>query len=147
MAQIFYLQVPAERKYLALIRDFIYRQVNPAGPSATFDVDCLVQAVDEAATNIMVHGYQCGPGTIEIEVCSTGPEWWVTLRDNAPGFDPTRVPDPDLDLPLEMRPVGGLGIHLIRKCVDKTLYSVPPGGGNQLTLMKHIRRDCNLTPT
>jgi anti-sigma regulatory factor (Ser/Thr protein kinase) len=56
----------------------------------------------------------------------------------APPFDPTRVPDPDLTLPLEERPLGGLGIYLIRQSVDKMVYRAVPEGGNELTLVKRL---------
>lgn len=139
MGEIRFLRVPAERKYLALIRDFIHDQAITAGASNT-EVESLVQAVDEASTNIMVHGYRCNPGVINIEVNIIHDEFQATLHDDAPRFDPTLVPSPDLLLPLEERPIGGLGIHLIRKCVDRLTYAAPPGGGNQLTLIKKIRQ-------
>jgi serine/threonine-protein kinase RsbW len=99
-------------------------------------VPTLVQAVDESATNIVVHGYRGRPGTIDVEVKGANDTLAVRLRDSAPLFDPTGVPPPDLSLPLDQRPIGGLGVHLTRKCVDEMIYRVTSEGHNELTLLK-----------
>jgi serine/threonine-protein kinase RsbW len=62
----------------------------------------------------------------------------VRLRDGAPLFDPTLLPMPDVTLPLEVRPLGGLGIFLMRQSVDDMTYRVTPEGGNELTLIKRM---------
>jgi serine/threonine-protein kinase RsbW len=99
-------------------------------------VDDILLAVDEAATNIIVHGYRGQPGDIEIEVENQDGSLAVSLRDKAPPFDPTRVPMPDLSLPLDQRPFGGMGVHLMRQCMDDVIYRAPPQGGNELILVK-----------
>jgi serine/threonine-protein kinase RsbW len=101
-------------------------------------IDDMQAAVDEAAANIIVHGYQGQPGNIEIEVWKEGEALVVRLRDQAPLFDPTTVPPPDLTLPLEERFLGGLGIHLIRHFTDTMTHRVTSEGGNELTLMKKV---------
>lgn len=132
-----YLKVPAEGKYLSLIRDFVREQAQDAKASPA-ELESLIQAVDEAATNIVVHGYKDNPGSIELEVYTTVDTCCVILSDEAPAFDPTQAPQPDTSLPLADRPVGGLGIHLIRHCVDEMKYNPLEGGGNQLVLIKHL---------
>jgi serine/threonine-protein kinase RsbW len=104
-----------------------------ANPSSAGD---LIQAVDEAITNIIVHGYPAKPGSIEIEVTREGEDLVVRLRDLAPPFDPTAIPPPDLTLSLEERPPGGLGLFLIRKLTDRISYRARPLGGNEFTLVK-----------
>lgn len=129
---------PAERRRLADMRAFIAAQARAAG-AAVEEVDNLVQAVDELATNIIVHGYKDGPGEIEI-ACSTRPgAITVTLRDRAPTFDSTQAPEPNVHLPLEQRPVGGLGIYLTRRCVDRFEHRPREGGGNELTIEVKLR--------
>ena len=99
-------EVSAQLKNLALIRDFVQETATAlaADPGRLHEV---VLAVNEVATNIMIHGYQGQPGLIEIEVGRSEDSLVVRLRDQAPPFDPTAVPDPDLSLPLEERPLAG----------------------------------------
>jgi serine/threonine-protein kinase RsbW len=129
------LRVSAELKNLAVIRRHVSEAAANlrAGESA---IDDMIQAVDESATNIIVHGYDGQPGAIEIEVAREGDALLVRIRDHAPPFDPTTYPPPDLTVPLEQRRYGGLGIHLTRECTDAMIYRVTPDGANELTLLK-----------
>ena len=77
-----------------------------------------------------------GGGRLEIELERVGDDLVVCLRDEATPFDPTTVPPPDLTLPLAKRPIGGLGIHLVRRTMDKIIHQVTASGGNELTLVK-----------
>jgi serine/threonine-protein kinase RsbW len=131
------IRVAADVKNLAEIRGF----VEAAAESMQVDsvtVGEVVLAVDEAASNIILHGYQGQPGFIEIVVERQGNSLLVHLYDQAPPFDPTKVSAPDLTLPLEERPVGKLGVFLITQFMDDVIYNASPQGGNQLTLVKKI---------
>ena len=125
----------AELENLAVIRRFAEETAQSLQANQTA-IDDMLQAVDEAVTNIIVHGYAGRPGTIEVRVKRAGDSLIVRLRDQAPRFDPTTVPPPDLTLPLEKRRPGGLGVHLIRQFVDQVRYHTAPQGGNELTLVK-----------
>lgn len=82
----------------------------------------LSLAVDEAVSNILRHAYQGHAGHIELRMGVKGSDVWIELRDWGPFFDPTTVPEPSLQAPLEKREVGGLGIHLMRQAVDELVY-------------------------
>jgi anti-sigma regulatory factor (Ser/Thr protein kinase) len=71
-----------------------------------------------------------------VVVQRSGADLIVILRDRAPTFDPTTVPPPDLTLPLEQRPIGGVGLHLVRHMVDELRHRPRPGGGNEITFVK-----------
>jgi serine/threonine-protein kinase RsbW len=60
----------------------------------------------------------------------------IHLHDQATPFDPTEVPPPDLTVPLEQRPVGGMGIYLMQQLMDEVSYRTTPQGGNWLTMRK-----------
>ena len=98
----------------------------------------VVQAVDEAATNIILHGYDGQEGTLDVELERQGAALVVRLRDQAPQFDPTTIPSPNISLGLEQRRPGGLGIYFIRQLMDRIRYSTPAEGGNELTLVKQL---------
>ena len=55
--------------------------------------DDLVQAVDEAVTNVIVHGYGGAPGGVDITVERDDEDIVITIEDTAPTFDPTSVAD------------------------------------------------------
>ncbi len=93
--------------------------------------------LDELSSNIINYGYGDGDsGEIEIELTS-GPETiTIDITDDGQPFDPlTEGPPPDTESALEDRPLGGLGIHLVRTLVDKADYQ-REGGKNRMTLVK-----------
>lgn len=96
----------------------------------------IVLAVNEAVTNILLHGYRSRPGNVEILVERDGDDLVVCLRDKAPQFDPTTVNPPNLSLTLDERPLGGLGVHMMRQFTDELRYQIAEGGGNELYLVK-----------
>jgi len=129
------LCVQADVKELATIRDFIEIQANAlhVDQDAVYD---LVLAANEIATNIVVHGYRGQPGTIEIDIRADGDAVEIVLRDRTPLFDPTLAPTPDIRVPLDKRPRGGMGIHLTRRLTDAIRHGSTPDGGNEVTLIK-----------
>lgn len=134
------LQTSAELKNLSQIRDFV--EMAATGLGFNLDLISNVQlAVDEAATNVMLHGYRGQGGSLEIELERADADLVVRLRDEAPPFDPRTVPVPDLTLPLAKRPIGGLGVHLVRRTMDEIIHRVTAAGGNELTLIKHNAAD------
>jgi serine/threonine-protein kinase RsbW len=132
------LTVDAAPERLADIRAFIRSFVREGGGDEE-TVSDLVQAVDELACNVIEHGYRRGAGTIEVRIARVGDAVEVSLRDRAPAFDPRTVPEPRLDLPLEQRPLGGMGIHLARTLTDGLDHRILPDGGNETTLTKLLR--------
>jgi serine/threonine-protein kinase RsbW len=134
------LRIPTDLGRLAGVRDFVRTAANAAGASDGCTAD-LVQAVDEAATNAIVHGQAGKPGWVEVGFTTRGDQFIVTVSDDGPPFDPTTVPSPDLSVhPAERRP-GGMGVLLARLCVDELAYRPRPGGGNILTLVRRFERN------
>jgi serine/threonine-protein kinase RsbW len=134
------LRVPSELSRLAAVRDFLRAAADDVGAGDACTAD-LVQAVDEAATNAIVHGHRGRPGWVEVDVATDGDRFIVTLQDDAPPFDPTSVPDPDLSIHPGVRRPGGMGVMLARLCVDEMAYRPRPGGGNILTLVRRFERN------
>jgi serine/threonine-protein kinase RsbW len=132
------LRVPAELENLSQIRRFVQEvaMVLDADPATLRHV---LLAVDEASTNIIVHGYRGRDGTIEVEAAREGESLIIRLRDTAEPFDPTVAPPPDMTVPLEERPIGGLGIQMIRQVMDRVSHRIMPEGGNELTLVRRLR--------
>jgi serine/threonine-protein kinase RsbW len=133
------LLVPADLARLAEVRAFVREAAIAAGATSDTIADA-VQAVDEAATNVVVHGYRGGPGEIEVQSVVRAGRLEVRLLDRAPAFDPRSVPAPDLAVPPLKRRPGGMGVHLIRAAMDETRHHPRPGGGNELILVCDVKR-------
>jgi len=131
------LRLIAEVNDLAAIRRFVRETITQAGGS-TQAADDLVLAVDELATNIINHGYRGQPGVIEIVIRREADVVVVQLRDEAPQFDPTQLPEPDTTLPWHSRPAGGLGVFLARRQVDTMTYQRTADHRNEVTLTKKL---------
>ena len=123
---------------LAGVRAFVRTHVAAAGGDDETAAD-LVQAVDELVCNVVGHGYAGRQGTMEVAFVETPGELSFRIRDDAPPFDPTAVPEPPLDLPLERRRLGGMGVHLARTLTDGFDHRILPSGGNEVTVRKRRR--------
>lgn len=132
------LTVPAKLESLASISAFINEATRRAGldEHAAWQVEL---AADEAATNIIQHGYEPGnPGTIELTWRIEDDRLIITLRDYGRRFNPDDVPPPDLLSPLEERQPGGLGLYLMNRLMDQVRFDFDDTDGNLLTMVKHI---------
>ena len=137
MAGIRELSLQADLDQLKAVRAFISDAGSAFGVAEDVVGDlCLV--VDEAVTNIILHGYQGRSGPLRLEVEARGRDLLVRIRDEAPAFDAGEVEAPHLDEPLSERQYGGMGVYLIRRLTDKAEFRNPPEGGNELQL---LRRD------
>lgn len=80
-------------------------------------------SVEEFGLNALTHGRQHGLDSFEITISSDSDIITIELSDNGAAFDPMNdAPEPDFETPLESRPIGGLGIYLIKKMVDGMEY-------------------------
>jgi serine/threonine-protein kinase RsbW len=103
-----------------------------------FDVQL---AVEEAVTNIIKYGYEDHYGhRIHVRAFTQPHELIIEIEDDAKAFNPLEAAEPDLSVPIEERHVGGLGIYLLRKVMDKVDYT-RDGAKNILRMHKslHLR--------
>jgi anti-sigma regulatory factor (Ser/Thr protein kinase) len=104
-------------------------------------VNHLHLALEEHLTNIMSYGYDSGEaGTIRVRFTLEPSALRIEVEDNARPFDPTAAPEVNTSLPLEDKPLGGLGLHMIRKSVDQLEYS-RAADRNVLTMKKRLTRE------
>lgn len=94
----------------------------------------MMMAVDEALTNVVLYAYpEDHRGTVGIRICRNDNTITAEIVDHGKPFDPTVHPAPDITLPIEQRPIGGLGIHLMRNLVTSLRY-YREQGANHLVL-------------
>lgn len=134
--QVFDLSVEAHLDQLVSIRAFI----DEAGGKLALKDSALADlrlVVDEAVTNVIVHGYDGQQGTVDLQIKAQEDSVIITIRDQARPFDPALVNAPQLNTALEDRAFGGMGIFLIKQMTDEAEFLPLPGGGNELRLVKH----------
>ncbi len=108
------------------------------------DIDMMVSmninlAVEEAVANVMKYAYQKGTaGEVRINATAADGLLTIAITDDGAPFDPSQKEDPDVSLPVEERPIGGLGIFLVRQLMDSVAYQ-RADGKNILTLTKIIK--------
>ena len=93
-------------------------------------------AMEEAVVNVMNYAYPADTvGDVTIEAVTIADQLQFTITDCGTPFDPTAKEDVDTTLSAEERPIGGLGIHLVRQLMDSITYE-RIDGKNVLTLRK-----------
>jgi sigma-B regulation protein RsbU (phosphoserine phosphatase) len=95
--------------------------------------------LDELITNIISYGYDDdGAHDIGVKFSYDGIEFVTEIEDDAREYDPfTEAPEPDLELEVDDRPIGGLGVFLVKEFMDATEYR-HKAGRNWTTLRKTI---------
>lgn len=94
-------------------------------------------AAEEAVVNVMNYAYAPGTeGTVEVIAKASDDGIILVIEDSGTPFDPTAKADADTTLEAEERPIGGLGIHLVRKLMDSISYKRSDDGRNILTITK-----------
>ena len=95
-------------------------------------------AVDEACTNIIKHAYNYSKnGKIKIKINKKKNKLLVKLTDNGSHFDPSIIPEPNIEESQKMKKGGGLGMFLMKKIMDEVEYNAK-GKGNELILIKYL---------
>ena len=118
------LIVPGTLDSLGAIAHYVITAAQEAGLDKKTSYK-LRLAVDEIATNIIIHGYEKAgfDGQLVCHAELDKPALTIFLEDTGIPYDPIEQPNPDnLDQPLSERPQGGLGVFLAIQSVDKFIY-------------------------
>ena len=114
---------PGTLDSLAPMRAYVAEAARAAGLDSgkTYNL-CL--AVDEIATNIVLHGYdEVGlKGDLVVEALQEHGQLIIRLMDHGRSYDPGQVPQPDLDNPSTQQ-IGGWGVFLSKTGVDQFDYT------------------------
>ena len=137
------LTLPGTLASLSPVGNFVMKAAATAGieKSAAYR---LRLAVDEIATNCIVHGYdEAGlEGMIYLGGTIDDKTLTVYVEDTALPYDPRQTPAPDdLDVPLEEREIGGLGVFLALRGVDEFLYEYADGRNRSIFIMNRTSDD------
>lgn len=132
------LTVDAAVENISVITDFVNRALDARScpPETKLQIDV---AIDEAVSNVAHYAYESGRGTIRVcidwhEVPLTAV---LTFADSGIPYNPLQRKDPDITLCAQERPIGGLGIFILKKIMDKVEYRYE-NGQNILVISKQI---------
>ncbi|MYM38731.1 ATP-binding SpoIIE family protein phosphatase [Duganella qianjiadongensis] len=114
--------------------------VNTALPERSDLAFAANLCLEELVTNTIQYGLESAPDRVIHVRMSISDEWLeIILKDDAPPFDPfAEAPAPDLDGDLDARPIGGLGVHLVKTLMDDA-RAYFDGSGNLIVLLKTLR--------
>lgn len=112
----------------------VNRATGVSRPDRDFDGE-VISAFGEAFNNVALHSYAARGGDLEIEIEPGPANLTIRLKDYGKSFDIDAVPRPDLDT----LPESGLGLFIIRQCMDGVTYTT--GQPNVLTMTKLLIHD------
>ena len=132
------LRIEAEIENLDKVLAFIDEELEKVGCDITLQMQIDV-AVEEMYVNIASYAYAPGSGMADIsfELLQDPAAVQIVLRDSGVAFDPLAKPDPDVTLSAEERQIGGLGIYMVKKTMDKVNYEYTDGQ-NVFTMYKKL---------
>ena len=122
---------------ISLLAGFIDTIVDEAGIDPSLSMN-LNLALEEAVTNVVLYAYPEGTeGSVDIDAQIMDNVITFTITDSGVPFDPTQKEDADITLSAEERPIGGLGIFLVKQLMDSVSYQ-RTSGKNVLVMSKNI---------
>ena len=114
------------------MEEYLQEHGFPAG-----DTVKMLVAVDEIYSNICRYS---GAKKAAVSCLVQGGKAKITFRDNGVPYNPLEKPDPDVTAGAEERPIGGLGIYMVKKTMDVVTYEYEyTEKQNRLCIMKEQR--------
>ena len=123
---------------IAEVVAFVEEQLENMGAGMKAQMQISI-AVDELFANIANYAYPNGEGTatVRVEASEDGKKAVITFIDSGVPYNPLEKEDPDITLSAEDRPIGGLGIFMVKKSMDDIAYRYE-NGKNILSIRKKI---------
>jgi sigma-B regulation protein RsbU (phosphoserine phosphatase) len=115
------LNVEADAENLNTVFDFVHTELEKAGcpPKIQLQIDI---AVEEVFINIASYSYHPDRGAAIIRAAVFGNEIWLEFEDSGRPYNPLEKSDPDITAGVEERPIGGMGIFMVKNLMDTAEY-------------------------
>ena len=132
------ITVEAATEQVERVTAFVNAHLAELGCSERIRIQMDV-AIDEIFSNIARYAYapERGDATVRVDVEEHPLSVIITFIDRGMPYDPLKAKAPDVTLPASARPIGGLGIFMVKKTMDGIAYSYRDGQ-NILTIRKKI---------
>lgn len=130
--------ISSSTKNLASVRKYIEEKAKETGADAD-TINQIVMSVDEACTNVIKYAHKYDTNKkIKIEVINSKKQFKVLITYEGFEFDPNNVENPDMEEYFAKCKVGGLGIPMMKKFMNKIEYKCCSPNINFLTLTKSL---------
>ncbi|MBR3039335.1 MAG: ATP-binding protein [Lachnospiraceae bacterium] len=132
------IKVKADIDMLDEVIAFVEEQLEAADCPMKTQMTISV-AVEELFVNIAHYAYppKTGDAIVRMEVKGDPKYAEIQFIDSGIPYNPLEKPDPDITKPAEERPIGGLGIFMVKKSMDEMLYEYTDGK-NIVTIRKTL---------
>lgn len=125
-------------KNLSLLRNFIEEKAEAFGFDES-SINQIILSVDEACTNIIKHAHKYNEKeNIEVDIDSNKNQFIIKLSYKGQAFDPNNISSPDMKEYFNKFKVGGLGVPIMKKFMNKIEFSHLNPDMNSLTLIKNL---------
>jgi anti-sigma regulatory factor (Ser/Thr protein kinase) len=131
------LAVPGEAAQLPVLTHFLQQFWSTAALPAA-ELNGFELALEEVFMNVVMHASRGGPvSQVVVSLALAADGATMVVEDSGPAFDPLSLPAPDIAASLGDRPIGGLGVFLVRRLMDAVSYH-RVGACNRLSMSKRI---------
>ncbi|MBK8982795.1 MAG: ATP-binding protein [Ignavibacteria bacterium] len=125
-------------KNLYLLRKFIEDKAKTFGFDES-SVNQIILSVDEACTNIIKHAHMYNDKEIiEVELDTNENQFIIKLNYKGKAFDPNNISNPDMKEYFNKFKIGGLGVPIMKKFMNKIEFLHLNPDKNSLTLIKNL---------
>ncbi|MBN1542860.1 ATP-binding protein [candidate division KSB1 bacterium] len=137
-SNFFSIKIPSKVAALYKACDFVTNLADQVGFNET-DQGKIKIAVYEACLNVIEHAYHSNPNRIvQVDVKKQADGLMISVIDHGQGFRVDNADDFNVVEAALKRKTGGMGLHIIRKSMDRVYYQVDPVKGNSLVMDKYL---------
>lgn len=136
-AKKFSFSVPINKENVTIVQNFVndFLKQQEVSPKIISQFDIVI---DEICSNIFNYAYADKEGQVDIEIKYFNKKVTLIFVDKGEMFNPLEKEDPDINLKLEERKIGGLGIYIVKQLMDEVEYEYTSENENKLTVRKII---------
>lgn len=132
------LIISSSTKNLSKVRSYVEHQAKLLSLDDN-TINQIILAVDEACTNIIKYSHSYNESnSIEISTRLQNNDFKILIKYSGKSFDPNNIDNPNMDEYFKSFRVGGLGIPMMKKFMNKIEYDYKTPDVNSLTLVKSI---------